>query len=191
MKNAFLIGEKIYLSELSLEDITERMMSWYNDPEACTGNGQHIFPKPRQDPNANKGLVDYINSVSINSLTKSKHDYSFAIKDKLDDRHVGNITLQSIDWVARNAEITIMIGEKEYRGRGIGEEAWRLIMDWGFYTLNLNRLQCGTFSNNIAMQKIAKKVGMKQEGIRPKAAYKNGKYLDVILYGILKEDYKK
>ena len=191
MKNAFLVADRIYLAELGLEDITEIMMSWYNDPEACTGNGQHIFPKPRQDPNTNPGLVDYVNSVSINSLPKSKHDYFFTIKDKLNDQHVGNITLQSIDWVARNAEITIMIGEKNYRGKGIGEEAWRLIMDYGFNTLNLNRLQCGTFSNNISMQKIAAKCGMKEEGRRPQAAYKNGKYLDVLLYGILKKDYKK
>ncbi|MEK6834669.1 MAG: GNAT family protein [Nanoarchaeota archaeon] len=186
MKNAFLVSNRIYLAELALEDITERMMSWYNNPEACTGNGQHIFPKPRQDPNANLGLVDYINSVSINSLTKSKHDYFFAIKDKLNDQHVGNITLQSIDWISRNAEITIMIGEKDYRGKGVGEEAWKLIMNYGFNTLNLNRLQCGTFSNNISMQKIAVKCGMKEEGRRLQAAYKNGEYLDVLLYGAVK-----
>ena len=191
MKNAFLVADRIYLSELALEDITEEMMFWYNNPEVCTGNGQHIFPKPKQDPNIKQGLVDYINAVTINSLSKSKTGYTFTIKDKSNDKHVGNITLQSIDWISRNGEITIMIGEKDYWSKGIGEEAWKLIMDWGFYTLNLNRLQCGTFSNNIGMQKLAVKCGMKEEGVRPQAAYKNGKYLDVLLYGILKKDYKK
>lgn len=191
MKNAFLVGNRIYLAELALEDITEQMMFWYNNPEVCKGNGQHIFPKPKQDFNIKQGLVDYINSITINSLSKSKIDYTFAIKDKLNDKHVGNITLQSIDWISRNGEITIMIGEKDYWNKSIGEEAWILIMDWGFYTLNLNRLQCGTFSNNIGMQKLATKVGMKKEGRRPQAVYKNGEYLDVLLYGILKEKYKK
>ena len=192
MKNPFLVGNKIYLSELTLEDITDQMMFWYNNQEVCKGTGQHTFPKPRQDPEVKKSSVaDYTNSALINSLTKSRTDYTFAIKDRLNDKHIGNITLQSIDWVARNAEITIMIGEKDYWGKGVGEEAWRLIIDWGFYTLNLNRLQCGTFSNNIGMQKLATKVGMKKEGRRPKAVYKNGEYLDVLLYGILKEDYRK
>ena len=75
MKNAFLVADRIYLSELALEDITEEMMFWYNNPEVCTGNGQHIFPKPKQDPNIKQGLVDYINAVTINSLSKSKTDY--------------------------------------------------------------------------------------------------------------------
>jgi RimJ/RimL family protein N-acetyltransferase len=51
--------------------------------------------------------------------------------------------------------------------------------------INLHRIYCGTSSENIGMQKLANKLGMIKEGQRKDALFKNGKYLDVIEYGII------
>jgi RimJ/RimL family protein N-acetyltransferase len=112
-----------------------------------------------------------------------------AIVAKDTDAHVGNISLQNIDLVSRNAEYAIVIGDKNYWGKGVAGEASRLLIAHGFNALNLHRIYCGTSSTNTAMQKLAAKLGMKEEGRRREALYKNGAYADVIEYGLLREDY--
>lgn len=64
-----------------------------------------------------------------------------------------------------------------------------LICDHGFLAPNLNRFACGTFENNIAMQKLAEYLGMVRESVRRKAVYKSGRYLDIIEYGVLRSEY--
>ena len=55
--------------------------------------------------------------------------------------------------------------------------------------LNLNRIACGTFENNKGMRKLAEYLGMCEEGRRRRAVYKYGRYVDVIEYGVLKDEY--
>jgi RimJ/RimL family protein N-acetyltransferase len=108
-----------------------------------------------------------------------------AVIDKETDKHIGNISLQSIDWINKSAEIAFLLGEKKYWGKNIMFEAGSLLIDHGFKMLNLHRIYCGTSSENIGMQKLANKLGMIKEGQRKDALFKNGKYLDVIEYGII------
>ena len=107
------------------------------------------------------------------------------------DRHIGNIALQHIHPVNRAAQFSIVVGEKDSWGQGVGKEAGKLICDHGFQSLNLHRIACGTFENNIAMQRLAEFLGMVKEGVRRKAVYKGGKFLDVIEYGVLRDEYEK
>jgi RimJ/RimL family protein N-acetyltransferase len=65
-------------------------------------------------------------------------------------------------------------------------EAGTLLINHAFKSLNLHRIYCGTSSDNIAMQKLAIKLGMAQEGLRKEAIYKNGNYSDILEYGLLK-----
>ena len=105
------------------------------------------------------------------------------------DKHIGNISLQAIDWVSKTAEFAIILGDKEYWGKGYSTEAALMICEHGFSKLNLNRIYCGTSEQNIGMQKLAGKMKMQEEGCRRKALYKNGEYLDILEYGVLKEEY--
>lgn len=64
-----------------------------------------------------------------------------------------------------------------------------LILEYAFRTLGLESVWCGTSSNNIPMQKLACKLGMKHEGVQRKQQFKNGEFVDRFLYSILKEEY--
>jgi RimJ/RimL family protein N-acetyltransferase len=64
-----------------------------------------------------------------------------------------------------------------------------LIVDYGFDRLNLHRIYCGTLEGNEGMKKLAVKLNMQKEGVRREAIYKQGQYLDIIEYGVLREDY--
>jgi RimJ/RimL family protein N-acetyltransferase len=104
--------------------------------------------------------------------------------------HIGNISLQSINYINRSAEFAIIIGEKEYWGQGITTEAGNLVLYHGFDKLNLNRIWTGTSSTNIGMQKVAEKLGMKKEGVSRQGMYLNGVYVSVFHYGILKKEWE-
>ncbi|MEA1919712.1 MAG: GNAT family protein, partial [Campylobacterota bacterium] len=58
-----------------------------------------------------------------------------------------------------------------------------------FNELKLQRIYCGTSAHNIPMQKLALKLGMKQEGIKKDAMLKNSQFVDIIEYALLKRDY--
>lgn len=59
-------------------------------------------------------------------------------------------------------------------------------MEHGFKSLNLHRISCGTTSDNIAMQKLVLSTGMNQEGVRKESIMKNGCYVNLIEYGVIR-----
>ena len=67
------------------------------------------------------------------------------------------------------------------------KEAGDLLINHAFQNLNLHRIYCGTSSNNIGMQKLATKLGMKKEGVRKDSIFNDGRYYDIIEYGIIND----
>ena len=174
----FLLGKDIYLRALVDNDSEGPYSTWFNDAEVCKGNSHHIYPHSIND------VLDYIKSVN-----RDHFQLILAIVDLKDESHVGNIGLDKINHINRTADLTIIIGDKSYWGRGYGKEAASLICNHGFFVLNLNRIGCGTFENNARMRKLAKYLGMVEEGRRRQAVYKLGRYVDVIEYGVLRSEY--
>ena len=175
-----LQGKNISLRELSMQDAEGDYPNWFNDPEVTKYNshGERVYTKEMAQ--------EYIHMVSSSTF----HNV-FAIIETASRKHIGNISLQSINTKARNAEFAILIGEPSVYGKGMGEEAGKLLLDYGFGDLNLHRIYCGTSSNNLGMQKLAVKLGMKQEGLRRDGLLKNGEFADIIEYGILENEYTK
>lgn len=180
MKNPFLTGEKIYLSPLTKEDISAEYISWLNDSEVCKDNSHATFP------NTHSKTLSYLESIE-----DSRSEIVFAIRWKKNDVHIGNISLQKINWINRSAEIAIIIGNKKYWNKGVGSEAYKLVIGYGFRTLNLNRLSSGQTVTNKGMISVCEKNGMRKEGIIREVLYKNGEYTDAVIYSILLKDLRK
>jgi len=173
----FLKGLKIHLRALSEKDLSEEYLQWLNDDEVCRYNSHAVFPNTEQK------MKNYFNRLD------SQQEVVLAIIDNESAKHIGNISLQNINWVSKNAEFAVLLGDKKFWGKGCGEEAARLIIDYGFERLNLHRIYCGTIEGNEGMKKLATKLNMRQEGVRRQAIYKHGQYLDIIEYGILRTEY--
>lgn len=103
---------------------------------------------------------------------------------------VGTIGLLSIDSQNCKAEYYIAMGETDYKGKGVAKEASRLILEYGFEKLGLNRIYLFTEVDNESAQKLFEKVGFVKEGIIRKDILSHGKFVDRILYGVLKEEWK-
>ncbi|HMS63844.1 MAG TPA: GNAT family protein [Ignavibacteria bacterium] len=179
MKNPFLTGKKIYLSPLTKDDITEEYINWLNDKEVCRGNSHATFP------NNFAKTLSYVESVS-----DSKTELAFTVRLKKNDLHIGNASFQNINYINRSAEMAIILGNKNYWNKGISTEILELFIEYGFMTLNLNRISTGTPVTNSGGIKICEKNGMKKEGLLRKVMFKEGKYTDVVIFSILKEEYK-
>lgn len=173
-KDIFLKGESIYLRALNEDDINGNYSRWLNDSEITQFNSHGRFPVTTEK------LIEYVRGAA-----KSNSSLVMAVVDNDTDKHIGNISLQSISWIDRSGEIAFILGEKDFWGKGVMYEAGKMMVEHGFNVLNLHRIYCGTSAENHGMQKLAAKLGFEQEGIRKEALFKNGKYIDIIEFGKL------
>jgi len=175
-----LQGKNIYLRALCMEDTEGSYPNWFNNPEVTRYNshGERTYTKEM--------AKEYVQMV-----TNSSSYNVFAIVEVSTQAHIGNISLQAINPKAGNAEFAILIGEPSVYAKGVGKEASNLLLAYGFTQLGLHRVYCGTSSNNLGMQALALKLGMKQEGLRRDGLLKNCEFADIIEYGILENEYTK
>lgn len=103
----------------------------------------------------------------------------------------GTIGLLSIDRKNSKAEYYIAMGETELKGKGVSTQASKLILDYAFSKLGLNRVYLFTETENIAAQKLFEKVGFLKEGRLKNDIVSHGRFVDRFAYGICKEDYQK
>jgi len=115
----------------------------------------------------------------------------FTICRNEDDEPVGQTAFVRIDWVGRMAIFYIGIADKENWNKGYGSEVTRLMIDYAFNTLNLNRIQLHVAAENEAAVSVYKKTGFTIEGTLREAMYHEGRYCDFYVMGILRKEWNK
>lgn len=176
----FIMGEKLYLRPLGKSDINERYLGWINNPEVTEHMATGAFPSTIEK------LEEY-----YRGMTTSHNHVILAIVDKDSHTHIGNITLNDIEWVNRRANLGIMIGDRDFWGKGYGTEATRLMIRYAFDRLNLHKLWLGVNASHTSAIRLYEKVGFEVEGRSKDGCYRNGTYHDSIIMGITAEKYSK
>ena len=125
------------------------------------------------------------------TLTHRVEEQPLAIEVKTDGgwKLVGDVGLMNLDQRIRSAEIGIFIGDKSCWDKGYGTEALQMILDFGFGSVNLNRIYLRVFETNPRGIHCYEKVGFQHEGRMRQAYYLDGKYIDVLLMSILKSEW--
>jgi ribosomal-protein-alanine N-acetyltransferase len=113
---------------------------------------------------------------------------SFAITLGSSGELVGAISLM-ITPRFDHAELGYWIGVP-YWGRAYCTEAGQAIMEYGFTGLGLHRIHASYFARNQASGSVMRKLGMKQEGVLREHVKRWGKYEDLVLFGLLKEEWE-
>ena len=179
MQNPFLIGEQVYFRALEEAD-APCPVQWLNDPEVNRTLMVGNFP-----------LNLLREQDFIRKLYTDQKSLILAIVLKDGDRYIGNTGLHDIHPVHRVATFGIAIGAKDCWGKGYGTEATRLMVRHGFETLNLNRISLNVYDYNERGIRAYEKAGFKKEGVLRKALYAEGAYHDVIVMGILREEWNE
>lgn len=179
MISVFLKGKNIFLSPLLHDHDLRDYISWINDQETT------LYMESGRFPQTVGSLKEYIDSF------RAKSGMLLGIFMNEDKTHIGNITLQNIDWINRFAEIGILIGNEKYRGKGYSKEAIKLVADHAFKRLNLRKIYAGMIEGNEISKKAFGSVGFKVEGVFRSHFYLKDRYLDCYRLGLLKEEFLK
>lgn len=171
-----IIGERIYLSPINADDV-EIYIQWMNE-------------------NVARSFGQYPLTVS------SKNDLKWIFEPPVDMQRyaivlldgnimIGSISIHNIDHLNRNAFLGIFIGEDEYRGKGYGAESIRLILTYGFKTLNLHNIMLSVDADNLVGMACYKKVGFREVGRRREWVFKDGKYIDRVYMDMLAREFEE
>jgi RimJ/RimL family protein N-acetyltransferase len=120
------------------------------------------------------------------SIRASETDVLLAI-ETLAGEFVGCVGLHGIDPRARQAELGVWIA-RPYWDKGYGTDAVRVASRFGFREMNLQRVSLRVYEGNPRGRRAYEKVGFKEEGRLRRGQFVDGKYVDVILMGLLTED---
>jgi ribosomal-protein-alanine N-acetyltransferase len=119
-----------------------------------------------------------------------KHGVFWGIADSKTDKLIGTAGYNMWNVPNQRAEISYDIA-KEHWNKGIGTRVLAELVDFGFRKMNLVRIEARTMVENHASQRVLTKVGFQKEGVLRSYRLIRGKHEDILLYSLLKEDFKK
>jgi RimJ/RimL family protein N-acetyltransferase len=169
--------KRVNLVPLKSADL-EILWRWINDREQVLLNSSY------------KPIHEDQHRAWFDSVQRRNDLVVFGIRLAGRDKLIGTCQLHSINSISRTAELQIRLGEIDERNKGYGTEAIRCLLRFGFDDLNLNRIYLHVFSTNTPAIRVYEKSGFMREGLLRQAAYINGRYVDVVMMGILKEEFK-
>ena len=154
LNKVVLETERLILSSVTLADCSENYLSWLNDTDVNmyleSGFYQHNM----------QVLVDFVNGYLSN-----KKAVFLVIRLKENNKHIGNIKIDKINYIHRNCEYGIMMGDKTEWGKGYAKEASIAIINYAFEELGLNKVNLGVIDSNDVAVKLYKKIGFVVEGV--------------------------
>jgi len=126
----------------------------------------------------------------IKKINNDSSRYDFAICLKENDQMIGELSILDIEEDNKKAGFRISMSSIELTGKGYGSEAIKIVLQFVFEELHLNRLQLEVFDHNLRGIRAYEKVGFVKEGVLRESLYYNGNYSDEIIMAILKTNYK-
>lgn len=180
-RDIFIQGKNVILKALSEDDVTQSgWYGWFNDAETTQFMQQRYFPNTVQKQRK------YFQEAILGAADKIQ----LGILPKGEKQIVGVISLDNIDFLNRKADLSIVIGEKKFLGKGVGTEAVTLLLGHAFWKLSLHKVGLGVLSTHTAAIRTYEKAGFVIEGILRDEVLLENQYHDVTRMGILAEDFK-
>lgn len=122
------------------------------------------------------------------SLERAQANNGFVCAICYDTHLVGTIGLNYINWHSRLSSLGYWLAEP-YQGQGIMTCAGKAVLDYGFHTLNLNRIDIRCAAQNFPSQAVAKRLGLVYEGTLREAEWLYDHFVDHRVYSILKREW--
>jgi RimJ/RimL family protein N-acetyltransferase len=173
-----ITGSLVELGPFGPELITDTYLGWLNDKSLMR------YSRQRSEHHTRASASAYLRSFQ-NSPNKF-----WAIYRRADRLHIGTMTAY-VDPVARTADIGILVGHVDARGKGFGREAWGLAMDYLFRVEGLSKVTGGTSTPNAAMVRVFRHWRMRLEEIQKDADVIEGRPTNVLRFGMLGSEWEK
>jgi RimJ/RimL family protein N-acetyltransferase len=157
----------------------DALYRWFSDEEVTRWLGPPNFPSLAQQ------------EKFIELAQASGDDAKYFAIETLDGKLVGDTGIRNIDWKSRKAEFFITIGEKQLWDKGFGTDALRIVIRLAFDKMNLNRIWLTVLADNPRAVRCYEKCGFVREGLLRQESFVDGKYRDVFMMALLREDYDR
>jgi len=104
-------------------------------------------------------------------------------------RTIGAAFIVGIDWMNRQAETTLMLGDRSAWGQGFATEAVRLRTRYAFQELGLERLESNSVADNIGMHRALERSGYRNIGRKRHCFYRHGIWRDRFMFEVLRAEW--
>lgn len=173
-------GPNVLLQPISATEVNARYLAWLEDPETS-----QFIESAQHKEQTIEDLFHYINGLRFKPMGDL-----FAAFSRLDNRHIGNLSVTIYDRIQGIAAYGIMIGELKARRMGLGGEASALIIEYYFRDQCIRKVQGGAVSINPKAWRLMESLGYQREGIfREHALMPSGEVCDWYQYGLLRREW--
>lgn len=171
-------GRLVELCPFEEELITSDYLGWLNNKDLMRYSRQRFVHHTRESS------IAY-----LRNFDNSPNEF-WSIHRRSDHLYVGTMTAY-VDSVVGVADIGILVGHAEARGKGLGREAWGLTMDYLFRVEGMQKVTGGTSAQNAAMVKVFHHWQMRLEEIKRGDEVIEGRPMDVLRFGMLRSEWEK
>lgn len=172
-----LAGERITLSPVETEDLPY-IVEWRNQRDIR----RQFF---------DKSLISRSGQMLwFEHYLRNARRQLFIARLNADGSRIGMIGLNDIDTGHHKAEIgSTIIASRQAWGQGLGSEMIRLVLEYAFIDLNMNRLYAYALRHNVGSIRVKEKSGFRTEGVLRGAHFENGIFMDVVVMGLLRSEW--
>lgn len=133
-------------------------------------------------------LYTYKYLAYLQSAYKAGKFFDWAVTCRSDGKMIGTCGFTSFDFASNSAEVGYVLNPC-FWGMGIAPEALEAVINFGFITLDLHRIEAKYMLGNERSRKVMEKVGMTFEGVRRDSVFSRGKYASVGVCSIISDEY--
>ena len=170
---------RLHLREMTPQDVTA-LLKHFGNPEVI----KYIDMQPIKTREQADEWLRWMGSYF------AAHDgLRWGITLQQDRTFIGSAGIHNWNREARYAEIGYDIAQP-YWGNGYATEVTHAIINFGINHMHLNRIEADIIAGNDASIRVLEKLGFQQEGILRERTYKDGKYHDILLFGLLSKDFE-
>ena len=176
-KNFFLIeaSSDLTLKILQPGDVTKHYIAWMNDKEIVQ------FTEQSEIKHTKETVTNFVQTMLL-----SEENFLFGIFFMF--LHIGNIKLGPVNFLHQKGDMSYIIGNKSFWGKGIATIIIREVVNFAFQELQLQKLYASVYENNIGSSKVLLKNGFIKEGHYIKDILFHGKRIDQLRYGLVKAE---
>lgn len=178
-KSKVIETERLIIEPFGEKYLTERYVGWLNDPEVVRFSEQrfrtHTLESCRAYMNSFEGTPNYF--------------WAFVTRGP-DIEHIGNINAY-VDTRNKVGDLGVLIGDKNYWGKGYGLEVFTAVADYLFRENHIRKVTAGTVVVNTGMVRIMERAGMQEDGRRIRHILLDGQEFDVVYAALFRDDWLK
>ena len=174
-----LKGERVVLRPMVRTDCETRLNWWHDVELELLGGG---------DPPMPRTLEGALKRFDADAEVEPPTSAYFMVD--ADAKTIGFIGIHHFNWTDRTCLLGIVIGDRKYWSRGYGRESIELLLDYVFRIRNIRKVNLFTNSDNLRAIRCYSACGFVEEGRLRQQFWSDGKYVDQVHMGILKEEWE-